>query len=242
MLLEIIATTADEAVTAALHGADRVELISAFDQGGLTPREADTISVLDALKRLEQSDNTSDSKIIPVHAMIRPHSKSFVYDKADLSVMTAHIKRMRLLGIHAFVLGTLRPNGMIDTDSLERLLEAAGDRPVTFHRAFDEAADQEAALSTLTRYPQIQWVLTSGGQPKAPQAVDQISRLIELSKGHAVTIMPGSGLTVSSLPAFIQATGARAVHLGTGVRNGGITAPVEGALVRQARHSLDLFQ
>lgn len=239
MLLEIIATTADEAVTAALHGADRVELISAFDQGGLSPNEAVTVSVLDALKRLEQVDDKPFSRIVPVHAMVRPHSKSFVYDKADLSVMIAHIKRMRLFGIHAFVLGALKPNGRIDTDSLERLLEASGDRPVTFHRAFDEVADQETALATLTRYQQIKWVLTSGGKPSVLEAVGQIIRLIELSKEHAVTIMPGSGLTVPSLPAFIQATRACAVHLGTGVRKGGIDAPIDGTLVRQARQFLD---
>lgn len=237
MLLEIIATTADEAVTAVTHGADRVELISAFDQGGLSPSETQITSVLDALKKLEQTN--PNPKMIPVHAMIRPHSSSFVYDKADLSEMVKQIAKMRSLGVHAFVLGTLDAHGMIDTSSLERLLEAAGDRPVTFHRAFDEAADQEEALFTLMKYPQIKWILTSGGQPSVLDAVGQIKSLIELSSGGGITIMPGSGISVASLPGFISATGARAVHLGTGVRTGGIHSPIDGSLVMQARQALE---
>ncbi|MGM0881702.1 MAG: copper homeostasis protein CutC [Bacillota bacterium] len=241
MLLEVIATTADEAVTAAVHGADRIELISAFDQGGLTPHETITVAVLEALKRLETADDFErPSKQVPIHAMVRPHSKSFVYDKADLSTMIDQIKHLRQLGVHAFVLGTLLPNGTIDEDSLQRLLEAADERPVTFHRAFDEAADQEEALSVLLRFPQIKWVLTSGGKRSVLDAVERISRLIELSNTYSLTIMAGSGLTVPSLPQFVQATGVQAVHLGTGVRSGGnIDGEIEGKLVRQARTYLD---
>lgn len=241
MLLEVIATTADEAVTAAVYGADRIELISAFDQGGLTPDETITALVLEALKRLETADDVElPFKEVPIHAMVRPHSKSFVYDKADLSTMIAQIKHMRQLGVHAFVLGALLPNGTIDEDSLQRLLEAADERPVTFHRAFDEAADQEEALSVLVRYPQIKWVLTSGGKRSVLDAVDRISRLIELSKPYGLTIMAGSGLTVASLPQFIQATGVKAVHLGTGVRSdGSIDGEIDGELVRQARIYID---
>ncbi|WP_141505289.1 copper homeostasis protein CutC [Paenibacillus luteus] len=239
MLLEIIATTADEAVTAVTHGADRVELISAFDQGGLSPSEAQITSVLNALNKLEQT--IPNHKTIPVHAMIRPHSKSFVYGQADLNEMVQQIAKMRSLGVHAFVLGTLDANGMIDTVSMERLLEAAGDRPVTFHRAFDEAADQEEALFTLMKYPQIKWILTSGGQPSVLNAVDEIKRLIELSSDHGITIMPGSGISIASLPDFISATGARAVHLGTGVRTGGVHSPIDGSLVMQACQVLKPF-
>jgi len=242
MLLEIIATTADEAVTAVMHGADRVELISAFNEGGLSPQEEVTVSVLEALKRLEQANHTPLTKTYPVHAMVRPHSKSFVYDKEDISEMSAQIIKMRALGVHAFVLGTLQTDGNINTDSLEKLLEAAGDRPVTFHRAFDEVPDQEAALATLIKYPQIKWVLTSGGKPSVLDAVDKINRLVKQSIGYTVTILPGSGLSVPSLPSFIKSTGAQAVHLGTGVRTGGTDSPIDGTLVRQARLLLNQIE
>lgn len=242
MQLEIIATTADEAVTATVHGADRIELISAFDQGGLTPDETITAAVLEALKRLETHANERPSNEVPIHAMVRPHSKSFVYDKADISTMDAQIKCMRRLGVHAFVLGTLLPNGSIDEDSLQRLLEAADESPITFHRAFDEVPDQEEALNVLVRYPQIKWVLTSGGQRSVLNAADRICRLIELSSTYGLTIMAGSGLTVASLPLFIQTTGVQAVHLGTGVRRGGnIDGEIDGELVRQARTCLDQY-
>ncbi|WP_424768553.1 copper homeostasis protein CutC [Paenibacillus sp. sgz302251] len=37
----------------------------------------------------------------------------------------------------------------INQNALEKLLQAAGERPVTFHRAFDEVKDPEEALALL---------------------------------------------------------------------------------------------
>ncbi|MGO4546669.1 copper homeostasis protein CutC [Paenibacillus sp. 2TAB23] len=242
MLLEIIATTADEAVTAALHGADRIELISDFEQGGLSPNIDVVVEVVEALKRLEQSNSSAFPRIIPIHAMVRPHSQSFVYDETDLQEMITYMRSLQSKGIHAYVLGTLHTDGTIDIQSLERLLDAAGDIPVTFHRAFDEVADQQEALSMLFQYPQIKWILTSGGKPSVIDATEQIVRLIEQTNGHDITILPGSGLTVAALPSFLSATKAQAVHLGTGVRHAGTTTPIDGSLVRSARQILDQFR
>ncbi|CAM4292231.1 copper homeostasis protein CutC [Paenibacillus alkaliterrae] len=240
MLLEVIATTEDEAFTAAAHGADRIELISAFEQGGLTPDRMVAVAVIERLKQTEQSDTQPFAKKIPVHAMVRPHSRSFIYDKKDISEMIAQIRQLRQLGVHALVMGALKADHKIDTESLQRLLDAAGELPVTFHRAFDEVDDQEEAVITLSQYPQIKWILTSGGNTNVLQAVQRIKRLVKLSESFELTIMPGSGLTIASLPEFIEATKAQAVHLGTGVRiDGRIDGQIDGSLVRRARDILD---
>ena len=40
-------------------------------------------------------------------------------------------------GADGVVIGALTPEGDIDTDACRRMIEAAGDASVTFHRAFD---------------------------------------------------------------------------------------------------------
>lgn len=64
VLLEVIGTTREEVVTAARNGADRIELITAITEGGLTP----------SLGLVQEAVEAVD---IPVNVMIRPHSRSF---------------------------------------------------------------------------------------------------------------------------------------------------------------------
>lgn len=242
MQLEIIATSVDDALTASRNGADRIELINAFNEGGLTPDKGLVYSVLEAMKRDREDSEPSHppAKACAVHVMIRPHSRSFVYDKADVQSMREQIKSLIPLGIDAFVLGALNSDHTIDDETLQRLLDTAEGRPVTFHRAFDHITDQEKALDILMRYPQVKWILTSGGQSSALQAVDRLRRLNELSQTHQLTIMAGSGLTIPALPQFLKDTAVTAVHLGTGVRQARhIDGAVEADLIRQARVCLD---
>ena len=65
MFIEIIATTLDQALQAEKFGADRIELVTAMLETGLTPS-------LGLIKQVKEKVN------IPMVVMIRPHSKSFV--------------------------------------------------------------------------------------------------------------------------------------------------------------------
>ncbi|WNQ13276.1 copper homeostasis protein CutC [Paenibacillus aurantius] len=209
MLLEVIAMTPDEARTARRAGADRIELVSALSEGGLTP------SLGCVLETLEAADG------IPVNVMIRPHSRTFVYDEQDLRVMERDIRVLAETGIHAFVLGALTADHRIDTKALRRLLDAAGGKPVTFHRAFDEVLHQEEALETLKGFSSVTTVLTSGGLPSALDAIPKLRKLEALGRERNIAILAGSGLKMESLEAFIRSSGVRQVHFGTGVRQGG---------------------
>lgn len=229
MLLEVIATTVDDARIAAESGADRIELITGFMEGGLTP----------SIGLIEQ---TAHCVNIPVQVMVRPHSRSFVYSEADLQTMIRDIKAIRQYvreGV-GIVLGVLTKEQQVDTAALERLLAAAEDMDVTFHRAFDEIADQEGAYEQLTNYSQIKRVLTSGGKPSALQAIDQLKRLEGLRKDSHISILAGGGISVDSIFSFISETGVQEIHLGTAVRGprGGLDE-VEGSRVRQVRDLLD---
>ncbi|WP_134684169.1 copper homeostasis protein CutC [Brevibacillus migulae] len=205
MIVEIIATTLSEAKMAEQAGADRIELITAFQEGGLTPSYGLIASVVKELQ-------------IPVNVMVRPHSYSFVYGQDDLYTMREDIRTIRELGAAGIVIGCLTPERKIDIAALEALLEEAKGLDVTFHRAFDEAADLLQAVDVLTGYPQINRVLTSGGKTSALDAISEISVLVEKTKGTQLSILAGSGLTVESLAGFIEQTGVTEVHFGSGVR------------------------
>ncbi|WGU92201.1 copper homeostasis protein CutC [Paenibacillus dendritiformis] len=207
VLLEVIGTTREEVVTAARNGADRIELITAITEGGLTP----------SLGLVHEAVEAVD---IPVNVMIRPHSRSFMYDADDMRTIVADVRLIRSTGANAIVFGALTPEGTIDKAALEQVLEAADGLPMTFHRAVDETRDIYEALDVLLGYPQITSVLTSGGQPSALQATDVIAEMVRRAEGSSLSILAGSGLTVESVGGFIQETGVRHVHFGSNVRQG----------------------
>lgn len=69
----------DDALRAEENGANRLELITAVTEGGLTPGIGLIRQVVGAVQ-------------IPVHVMVRLHSRSFVYSKLDLETMIAEIQ------------------------------------------------------------------------------------------------------------------------------------------------------
>ncbi|WP_321791661.1 copper homeostasis protein CutC [Caballeronia sp. J97] len=226
-LLEVIATTIADARAAQRGGADRLELVTAMGEGGLTPSIGLIEGVIEAVG-------------IPVNVIVRPHSRSFVYDVDDYAVMLRDVRAIAETRANAIVVGMLRANGEIDTDGLARVIEAADGLPITFHRAFDEARDLYAAFDTLLQFDAVTNVLTSGGKPSVLQAEGTIEKLVEQAAGTHCTVLAGAGLTVDALVAFVASTRVRAVHFGSGVRvEGKGLAPVDETRVRRARALLD---
>lgn len=207
MMLEVIATCIDDALIAEENGADRLELITAITEGGLTPGIGLIRQVVEAVK-------------IPVHVMVRPHSRSFVYSKLDLETMIAEIQAINATGAAGIVVGALTKEGRIDENALDVMLPWAEGMQITFHRAFDELEDQLEGLQVLKRYPQITRILTSGGLQPATEAVPAIRRLVEATEGSTLRILAGNGLTPEAVESFIKETGVPEVHFGSAVRYG----------------------
>lgn len=207
MILEVIATTLQDALTAEECGADRIELITAVTEGGLTP----SIGLI---------QRVTDRVNIPVNVMLRPHSRSFIMDDEDLETMLADISRIKTTGAAGLVLGPLTSTGTIDEPMLKQLLAEAGSLDITFHRAFDEASDQLAAYEVLRGYPQISRILTSGGPLPAPQSIPQIQQLVQCSREKGPRILAGYGLTPEGIVSFIEETGVKEVHFGSSIRQG----------------------
>lgn len=205
MLIEVIGVSLDDVIQANAGEADRIELCQSIVEDGLTPSYGLIKSALDI-------------STIPIHVMVRPHNKSFVYSEHDVKQMVEDINMIRQLGADGVVFGALTTEGEIDEVVLEKLLEAAGSLDVTFHRAFDLVEDQQQALDTLLQYEKITTLLTSGGGRSALDYTNTLANLIERTKDTHLTIMPGGGLRVEDAGAFQEKTQANALHFGSGVR------------------------
>ncbi len=227
VLLEVIATTVADARLAAQAGADRLELVTAMGEGGLTP----SIGLIEAVV---------DAVSVPVNVIVRPHSRSFVYDADDFAVMLRDVRAVKAAGANGVVIGMLNAHGEIEREQLARAIDAADDLAITFHRAFDEARDQQKALDVLLGFDAVTNVLTSGGKPSVLDAEATIRELVRQAAESRCTVLAGAGLTVDAVAGFVSRTGVEAVHFGSGVRTGGNgLARVDSEKVAQARTLLN---
>ncbi|MGF6550580.1 copper homeostasis protein CutC [Paraburkholderia youngii] len=227
VLLEVIATTVADARAAAQAGADRLELVTAMGEGGLTP----SVGLIEAVVAAVG---------IPVNVIVRPHSRSFVYDADDYAVMLRDIRAVKAAGANGIVIGMLDAERTIDREGLARACEAADGLAITFHRAFDEARDLREALDVLLGFEAVTNVLTSGGKPSVLQAQAVVSELVRQADGSPCKVLAGAGLTVDAVADFVSNTHVEAVHFGSGVRvNGNGLAPVDPVKVMQVRALLD---
>jgi copper homeostasis protein len=210
-LLEICVDDADGLVAAIDGGADRVELCSVLELGGLTP--------MPGLMAL------AAQAPVPVRAMIRPRGGDFVFGPRDLDAMLGDIEAVRQAGLEGVVLGASLPDGRLDMAMLERLVDEAGEMPKTLHRAFDlvpdlaEAVEQAVALGFDT-------ILTSGRARTAPEGISDLALAHELADGR-ITIMAGSGVTAETAPAILAAAPLRALHGACGEPAASDSAPAQ---------------
>jgi len=194
--LEICVEDAQGVTAAIAAGADRIELCSALDVGGLTPSAG--------LMQLARSAP------IPVYAMIRPRAGSFCFDHMDEQVMLADIDKVREAGLAGVVLGASLPDGQLDTALLRRLVARADGLGLTLHRVFDlvplplRALDEAIDLG-------FERILTSGGERRAAQALPLLKQLLQHSQGR-ISIMPGSGVNAGNAAQILAATGTHELH------------------------------
>jgi copper homeostasis protein len=227
VLLEVIATTVSDARLAAQAGADRLELVTAMGEGGLTP----SLGLIEAVVAAVE---------IPVNVIVRPHSRSFVFDADDYAVMLRDVRAIAATGANGVVIGMLGADGEIDRDGLARVIDAADALKITFHRAFDAARDLPKALDVLLGFEAVTNVLTSGGQPSVLQAEQMMRTLVGQTAGSHCTVLAGAGLTVDAVAGFVRATGVKAVHFGSGVRvEGNGLAAVDSQKIARVRAELD---
>lgn len=231
-ILEVIATDTADARAAERGGADRIELVAAMSEGGLTP----SYGVIEQVVA-----NVS----IPVYVMIRPHSRSFCYSPDDIRVMIQDVRVARALGAAGIVIGALTTEGKVDRSCLQSCLSEAKGLGVTFHRAVDASSNLLAALKDLggisdaSERNVVERVLTSGGKPATSEGLPELKRLQELGQMLNIAVMAGAGVTIKGISDIVSATGITEIHMGSGVRQGGsFQQPVDTQLVTEAKARL----
>ncbi len=197
ILVEAAVDSAEAALAAVEAGAERVELCSDLDSGGLTPSAA---LLADLRPRLD----------VPILPMIRSRRGDFQYDAEEIETMLAQLHELRTLGADGFVFGALRGDRSIDTAAMARIVEAAEGLPVVFHRAFDRTPDLSASLQVLIGLG-IERVLTSGGAERAILGVDRLASLMREARGR-IGILPGGGIDAGNVHEIAARTGVTEVH------------------------------
>jgi copper homeostasis protein len=198
-LLEISVETLEAALAAERGGADRIELCKNLSAGGVTPNA----ELLRAVRAQVH---------IPIFSMVRPRAGDFVHSGAEFSEMRRSITDAKESGMDGVVLGILTKDRRVDVARTRELVEFAKPLPVTYHRAFDEAADLHQALEDVMQSG-AKRILTSGGAKSALEGAAVLAKLTEAA-GDRITIVPGAGISAANILEVAQRTKAREFHSG----------------------------
>jgi copper homeostasis protein len=210
----VIVTSLHEAIEAELGGADRLELVCSLESGGLTPRLP---VVRDVVARVS----------IPVRVMLRENASMSIGDPAELHTLQCHARALADLRINGLVLGFIKGDAL-DLTAMAEVLAVAPQCHATFHRAFDHVRDSLGTLHELRQLPQIDRILTSGGEGSW---AERKTRLLEWQRAAApgIKIIVAAGLCVSSLAAMSEDSSGIEVHVGRAARTPQMTS---GTVIR----------
>ncbi|MBC1412520.1 copper homeostasis protein CutC [Listeria welshimeri] len=207
-MLEVIVQNPRDAYLAEQYGANRMEVVSAISEGGLTPS-------FGAIKEIVRVSN------LPAMMMIRPHSFSFVYDESARIVMERDIAFAKEVGVQGIVYGGITEDGNIDRALLEKVIDWKGDLDLTFHRALEATKDIEASYKVLREYGKdINQLLTSGGTRSALDSLPRLKRWIQDSKENpdSFQILVGSGVKPENIATFKATLNHTDYHVGSAAR------------------------
>lgn len=190
-----------EGARAALRGqAQRLEVCSRLDVGGLTPHG-------ELLRQLKAETR------VPLYCMVRPRGGDFVLRDADLARTLEDLERVLNGGADGVVYGWITPDGRVDRAALEQLVARSRGVPVTFHRAFEQVHDPVQELEVLIACG-VTRVLTAGGAKDAHAGRQVLRTLVEAARGR-IGILPGGGVRAHNAAEILTATGVSELHSST---------------------------
>lgn len=194
---EVCANSVESCLAAQEGGAHRVELCAGIPEGGTTPSYGE---IKTARRVLD----------IRLHVIIRPRGGDFLYSPVETEIMLEDIRMAKKAEADGLVFGCLCPDGNINLPLMQKLMEASGDTPVTFHRAFDHCQDPYRALDELVSLG-VTRILTSGQQPTAPQGTSLLKELQAYAKGRII-LLAGCGVNETNIRRLAQDTGIHEFH------------------------------
>lgn len=149
--------------------------------------------------------------------------------------MAGSITEFLRAGADGFVFGILDESGMVDGRACKRLVERAGGRPCTFHRAFDEipVGRMGGELEVLVECG-FRAVLTSGGAKSAVEGKEVLRVLLERA-GERIDVIVGGGVRAGNV-GLLKGMGVKWFH-SSAVVDGGEEA--SGEEVRALREAIE---
>ncbi len=197
--IEIAVDSVESALAAARGGAHRLELAAALELGGLTPSPGFVAAV-----RAQVA--------LPLYVLLRPRAGDFLYSAAELDIMRRDLETARQAGAAGIVIGFLTPAGSVDGKRTREFVRRARPLAVTFHRAFDLAADPAAGLQALLACG-VDNLLTSGGSQSAAAGWESIAALAQAARGR-IELLAGGGVTAANARSLVERAGVRWLHAG----------------------------
>ena len=197
MLIEAAVESLEGALAAERAGADRIELCVNLDSGGTTPSAA----LIDDVVRGAR---------IPVFVLVRPRVGDFVYKGPEIDTMIREIALARSRGVAGIVTGALNLDGTVDIERTRMLVKAAGELPVTFHRAIDSTANLTDALERVIDAG-ARRVLSSGGAATAHEGAAAIASLVDQAGGR-ISIVAGGSIRAHNVRDVVTWTRVAEIH------------------------------
>lgn len=196
-VIESCVESYDEAITACKMGANRIELCSALNYGGLTPER----------NLIQKAHNSLGTRL---KVMIRPRPGGFVYNEPERAQIKSDIDFCRTLGIEEIVTGAIR-NQQLDTELIKELILYARPMNITIHKAIDET---ENPLNEIERIKSLNYkisILTSGKKKTAIEGAEQIKKMAKAA-GNDITIIAAGNINYSNLSLIHRLIGIQEYH------------------------------
>ena len=203
MVLEICVDSVESAIASQAGGAQRVELCSDLNEGGIAPSNG----LIQAVRK---------HVAIDVFVMVRPRGGDSFYTSYEFDVMKADVVRMKELGADGIVVGMLDQDGHVDVERTRQLVQLAAPMQVTFHRAFDMSADLGQSLERVIETGAHR-ILTSGGVQTISQGAERVTQLIDAANGR-IRILVGGGIRQENIRKIAQRTKATEFHCSLRIR------------------------
>ena len=180
-----ICVDSPKTIFAAASIADRIELCTGLELGGLTPDYGLMVSAAECG--------------VETHVLIRACAGDFCMNNEELATASTNIGLARQLGLKGVVIGAERA-GKLDLRALEHMVKAADGLDMTLHRVIDVVDDPITAVSEVVDLGFTR-ILTSGGKPTALEGIDGLRRLHEAAD-NKIEIMAGGGSTAQTCLTF----------------------------------------
>ncbi|MGI8467223.1 MAG: copper homeostasis protein CutC [Pyrinomonadaceae bacterium] len=224
-ILEVIACTIEDAIEAERGGANRLEIISCFETGGLTPP-------FDLVRKIKAKVS------LPLRVMLRESEGYEAANEKEIKRLCAAAREFEEIGVDGIVLGFLK-NSEIDFELTQKILSCAPHLKATFHHAFEDTADKFAAIEELKNLAQIDRILSHGGQGNWTEKFSRLEDYAQTAQPE-IKILAGGGVDVRAIEILRRKTSITEFHTGSAARtNGKVDKSKVQELVRVLRGNYD---